>query len=213
MTSSIRITRIRVLAAIIATAVLSLVPSEMRAQQRSLRGVFRLGLEYGGDQVVEFKYSDGTTPKVTAGGGLVLTAGGAAELFSRRGHALDAQVNLGLKYRTIPPATNQDATWMRFPVEGLLFYRTPVGVRLGAGATVHLHNVLSSSGAVLNDRVEFKNNPGFLLQAEYVRRNAAFDLRYTALQYELAKGGSGTVDASSIGVGVSLFVGQSNHSR
>ena len=210
MTSSIRI---RVLAAIIATAVLSLVPSEVSAQQRFLRGVFRAGLEYGGDQVVEFKYSDGTTPKVTAGGGLVVTAGGAAELFSRRGHALDAQVNVGLKYRTIPPATNQDATWMRFPAEGMLFYRMPVGVRLGAGATVHLHNVLSSSGAVLNDRVEFKNNPGFLLQAEYVRRNVAFDVRYTALRYELAKGGSGTVDASSIGVGVSLFVGQSSHSR
>jgi hypothetical protein len=208
-----RIMRIRVVALIIATAVLSLFPSEMRAQQRPLRGVFRFGLEYGGEKVVQFKYSDGSTPNVTAGGGLLVTAGGAAELFSRRGHALDAQVNLGLKYRTIPPATNQDATWLRFPVEGLLFYRMPVGVRLGAGATVHVHNVLSSSGAVLNDRVEFKNNPGLLVQAEYVRRNVAFDLRYTALQYELSKGGSGTVDASSVGIGLSLFVGQSNRAR
>jgi hypothetical protein len=208
-----RIMRIRVVALSIATAVLSLLPSQMKAQQRPLRGVFRFGLEYGGEKVVQFKYSDGSTPNVTAGGGLVLTAGGVAELFSRRAHALEAQVNLGLKYRTIPPATNQNATWLRFPVEGLLFYRMPVGVRLGAGATVHLHNVLSSSGAVLNERVEFKNNPGLLVQAEYVRRNVAFDLRYTALQYELAKGGSGTVDASSIGLGLSLFVGQSNRSR
>jgi hypothetical protein len=198
---------------IVATAAVSLLPSSASAQQSPLRGVLRLGVEYGGEKVVQFKYSDGSTPNVTAGGGLVLTAGAAAELFSRQAHSLEAQLNVGLKYRTIPPATNQDATWMRFPVEGLLFYRTPVGLRLGAGATVHLHNVLSSSGEVLNDRVEFGNKPGVLLQAEYVRRNVAFDLRYTAMEYEVTKGGTGTVDASNVGLGVSFFFGQSARSR
>jgi hypothetical protein len=203
----------RVTALIVATAAVSLLPSSASAQQGPLRGVLRLGVEYGGEKVVQFKYSDGSTPNVTAGGGLVLTAGAAAELFSRQAHSLEAQLNVGLKYRTIPPATNQDATWLRFPVEGLLFYRTPVGVRVGAGATVHLHNVLSSSGEVLNDRVEFGNKPGVLLQAEYVRRNMAFDLRYTALEYEVTKGGTGTVDASNVGLGVSFFFGQTTRSR
>jgi hypothetical protein len=203
----------RVVASVVATAALSLLPSSVKAQQRPLRGVLRLAGEYGGDRVAQFKYSDGSTPNVTAGGGLLFTAGGVANLVSMGAHTLEAQLNLGLKYRTIPPATNQDATWLRFPVEGLLFYRMPVGVRLGAGATVHLRNVLSSSGDVLNGRVEFENRPGLLLQAEYVRRNVAFDLRYTALQYELAKGGSGTVDASSIGVGVSLFLEKSTRKR
>lgn len=172
-----------------------------------LRGVVRIAGDYGGDKVGEFQYSDGSTPDVIAGGGLLVTGGAAYTMMTRGLHSLDAQVNLGLKYRTIPPANNQDATWLRFPVEGLLFWRTPVGLRLGAGTTVHLHNVLSASGAVLNDRVEFENTPGVLLQAEYVRRNVAFDLRYTSMQYSVANS-SGSIDASSIGAGLSVFFGR-----
>ena len=202
-----RLPNLLVSALALAAAALPLVASSAHAQRR-VRGVVRFAGEYGGDKVGQFQYSDGSTPDVIAGGGLLLTAGGAFALLTRGAHSVDAQVNLGLKYRTIPPASNQDATWLRFPLEGLLFYRTPVGVRLGAGATVHLRNVLAASGEVLNDRVEFENTPGLLLQAEYVRRNVAFDLRYTALQYEVSSGGSGTVDASSIGAGLSLFFGR-----
>jgi hypothetical protein len=59
----------------------------------------------------------------------------------------------------------------------------------------------------LNGTLDFKTTPGFLLQAEYVRRNIAFDLRYTALEYE-TKSGSEKVDASSIGAGFSLYFGR-----
>ena len=176
--------------------------------QSPVRGVFRVGLENGGEKVLQFEYSDGTTPDVPAGGGLLITGGLAGSMFERGGHALDAQVSAGLKYRTIPPATNQDVTWLRFPVEGMLFYRTPVGLRFGAGAAVHLHNVMAASGAVVNDRVSFRNKPGMLLQTEYVRRNWAFDLRYTAMTYEVESGGTGDVGASSFGVGASFFVGR-----
>ena len=65
-----------------------------------------------------------------------------------------------------------------------------------------MRNVLKASGEVLNDRVEFRNTPGLLLQADYIRKNLAFDLRYTAMEYEIESGGSGTVDASSIGVSI-----------
>ena len=198
----------RLLAVTVATAALSLLSTPVAAQSR-LRGAIRLGGEYGGDKVIQFTYDDGSTPDVMAGGGLVLTAGGVLGVYSRGAHSVDAQVNVGLKYRTIPPATNQDVTWLRFPVEGMLFYRMPVGIRIGAGATVHLRNVIQASGAVLNDRVEFENKPGFLFQAEYVRRNVAFDVRYTAMEYELSSGGSGTVDASSIGAGLTFFFGPS----
>jgi hypothetical protein len=201
------LSNVRILALTVAAVTLSL--STPASAQSRLRGAIRLGGEYGGDRVVQFTYDDGSTPKVTAGGGLLLTVGGALAVFTRGAHSVDAQVNLGLKYRTIPPATNQDVTWLRFPLEGLLFYRTPVGIRLGAGATVHLRNVMEASGGVLNSRVEFENRPGLLLQAEYVKRQYAFDLRYTALEYELSSGGSGTVNASSIGVGVSFFFGPS----
>ena len=206
--SSIRLSLASVTTA--AAVALSLVAAPAQAQQQQqgrVRGVVRLAAEYGGEKIGEFTYSDGSTPDVIAGGGLLVTGGAAVTMLTRGANALDAQVNVGVKYRTIPPANNQDASWLRFPVEGLIFWRTPVGLRLGAGATVHLHNVLAASGDVLNDRVEFENTPGVLLQAEYVRRNIAFDVRYTAMQYSVADA-SGSVDASSIGAGLSVFFGR-----
>ncbi len=206
-----RIASTRFLTLTLFTTILSIHAAPASAQSR-LRGVVRLGLEHGGDRVIQFKYEDGSSPNVTAGGGLLLTAGGSVGVVTRGAHSVDAQLNLGLKYRTIPAATNQEMNWLRFPLEALLFYRTPQGIRLGAGATVHLRNVMKASGEVLNDRVEFENNPGFLLQAEYIRRNVGFDLRYTVLEYEVASGGEGTVGASSIGAGVSFFFGGSSRS-
>jgi hypothetical protein len=198
-------TRFTTLATLALAAAFIAAPAAASAQGR-IHGIARLGLEYGGDKIIEFEYEDGSTPDVTAGSGIVLTVGGGTQLAAIGRNALDAQLNAGLKWRTIPAATNQDANWLRFPVEGLLYFRMPSGFRLGAGATVHLSNVLKSSGAVLNERVEFKNNPGALLQAEYMRGNMVFDVRYTALEYESELGG--TADASSIGVGFSFIFGR-----
>ena len=182
-------------------------PASTAFTQASLYGLARFGLEHGGDKVLEFEYEDGSTPDVTAGGGLLLAVGGAAQLVRLGSGALDAQLTAGLKWRTIPAANNQDANWLRFPLEGLLFYRLPSGFRVGAGTTVHFANALKASGAVLNDKVEFKNTPGVLVQAEYIRRNLSFDVRYTMLDYEVQSGG-GTVSASSIGIGIGFLFGQ-----
>jgi hypothetical protein len=123
--------------------------------------------------------------------------------------ALDLQGTVGVKYRTIPPASNQNATWARFPVEGLLMYRTPFGVRIGGGAAVHLGNVLEASGAAANNRVEFKPAPGYVTQAEYALGHWSFDLRYTMMKYEVSSGGAGTVVANSLGAGLSYALGGS----
>jgi hypothetical protein len=169
----------------------------------------RLGGDFGGDQVLQFRYSDGSTPNVPAGAGLLLSGGAALQLLGSTEQALDVQASVGVKYRTIPPASNQNATWARFPVEGLLMYRAPFGLRAGAGAAMHLGNVLEASGAVLNNRVEFKNKPGFVLQTEYGSKQWTFDLRYTIMKYEVSKGGSGTVNANSLGAGLSYAFGGS----
>ena len=109
-------------------ASISLVPASASAQI-PVHGIASLGLEYGGDKLGEFQYEDGSTPDVTAGGGLLLTLGGGAQLARFGRNALDAQLSAGLKWRTIPAATNQDANWLRIPVEGLLFFRAPAGIR------------------------------------------------------------------------------------
>jgi hypothetical protein len=201
----IALVSLRVLATIVLGSVTMTSSGEA---QGKLRGTVRMGADFGGERVLQFTYSDGSTPEMTAGGGLVLSAGGALQAFKAGAHEVDAQINVGWKYKTIPPASNQEASWNRFPVEALLLYRAPIGLRMGAGAAVHLGNVLEASGATLNDRVEFKNKPGFVLHTEYVRRNFAFDVRYTLMQYEVESGGTGTVDANSFGAGFSIFFGR-----
>jgi hypothetical protein len=197
--------RIAFVSRALAIAVLSTVTIATSAEaQGRIRGMARVGGDIGGEKVVEFQYSDGSTPEVTAGGGLLLSAGAAFEIIN----SLDAQLSAGWKYRTIPKVSNQSASWSRFPVEGLLFYRLPLGLRLGGGATVHLGNVLKADGDALNTRVEFKTNPGYLLQAEYVMRNFSFDVRYTMMKYEIESGGSGTIDANSVGAGFSFLFGR-----
>ncbi|MES2521194.1 MAG: hypothetical protein V4617_00755 [Gemmatimonadota bacterium] len=192
-----------ILSATLACACVALSPALLHSQSR-LRGVARLGLEYGGEKVVQFEYEDGSTPDVTAGGGLLLTVGGVYRVADVGRSAIEAQASVGLKYRTIPAATNQSANWLRYPVEALVFFRAPSSFRVGVGTTVHLANSLKASGDVANGRIDFKTKPGVLLQAEYLKNEWGIDLRYTALEYEISNG-VGTVGASNIGVGASYF--------
>ena len=180
-----------------------LVPSAAHAQGK-LRGVARLGAEFGGDEVLQFRYSDGTTPDVTAGSGLLLTGGGQLSILPR----LDLQVTAGIKYRTIPPATNQSASWLRFPVEASVGVSTPFGLRVRGGPVVHLANTLKADGGAANMRVEFETKPGVFGQIEYVfRGGVSLDLRYTALRYSVVGSGA-TVNGNSIGGGCSYYFGK-----
>jgi hypothetical protein len=195
------------LSAVAGITVAAMLAFATAAQAQGLTGYARLGGDFGGDAVIQFQYSDGSTPDIEAGRGLLVAAGGALRLFSAASQGLEVVASVGLKFTTIPPATNQDATWLRFPVEGLLVYRTPFGLQIGGGMTVHLANVLKASGGVANERVEFTNKPGFILHAGYGKARWAVDLRYTALEYEVSSGGSGTVNANSVGGGVSILFG------
>ncbi len=85
-----------------------------------------------------------------------------------------------------------------------------MGFRLGGGATMHLRNVLAASGDALDERVEVRHTPGWVLQGEHIFGNMSVDLRYTATEYQVERGGSGTVDASSLDVDMSFFLGSSS---
>jgi hypothetical protein len=180
--------------------------------QGRVRGTVRLGGDFGGDPVLQFRYSDGSSPDVPAGGGVLLSGGAAMQLLGSARQALDVEASVGVKYRTIPPASNQSATWMRFPVEGLLMYRTPFGLRAGGGMSVHFANVLQADGAAVNSRVEFKTAPGYVIQTGYGLGKWSLDMRYTAMKYEVATGATGTVNANSLGAGLSYAFGGSPRS-
>jgi hypothetical protein len=181
------------------------VPTQAEAQGK-VRGIVRLGGDFGGDKVLSFEYTDGSTPDVEAGGGILFSGGGAMQLLEKKGQALDVEASVGVKYRTIPEASNQSVTWMRFPVEGLLMYRSPVGLRAGGGVSMHFGNVLEADGSAANGRVEFKTTPGYVVQTGFGRGAWALDLRYTLMKYEVA-GAAEKVNANSLGAGLSWSFG------
>lgn len=191
-------------AAPVTLAAQSSLPSAPSSASR-WRGVFHLGAEHGGDKVVQFQYEDGSTPSVIAGGGLLLLGGATYTMWASATHAVELQGQTGIKWRTIPAATNQNANWLRIPVEGLVFWRTPTNLRVGTGVTMHLNNALKASGDVLDGTLGFSPAAGLLLQAEYAKKNYAVGLRYTNLQYTIDQGGSGTLNASSFGAGFTFF--------
>lgn len=200
----------------LATAAL-LVSTPLAAQETStaapatpatprLRAIARMGLEAGGDKVLEFQYDDGTTPDVTAGGGLSLAFGAAYRALPFGPGGFDLQATAGLKYRTIPPASNQSASWARYPVEAMVLYRTRRGFGIGAGATAHLGNSLSMDGEAANASVKFGAAPGAMVQAEWMFGGIVLDARYTAIAYRVT-GSDESVDASNVGLGVGFLFG------
>lgn len=189
-------------------------PAASASTTSRLRGIARFGLEHGGDELIEFQYQDGSTPEVTAGGGLHLSLGGAYRAYQARTGGVDAQVALGFKWRTIPPAENQDANWIRFPLDAMLVYRSARGFGVGAGTTVHLANALRASGDVASGRIGFENTPGALLHGEYRFRSATIDVRYTGLRYRFDGDDTGAdIDASNIGLGMSWLFGRWRRTR
>lgn len=199
--------RIRTLCVGLVSLAMTVSATKAEAQGR-VRGLVRLGADYGGDPVIQFQYADGSKPDVTAGGGLLFAGGGTMKLIGSVDQSLDVEGTVGVKYRTIPPASNQSASWIRFPVEGMLMYRTPFGLRAGGGVAMHFANVLEAQGAAANGRLEFKSTPGYVVQTAYVfGQKWALDMRYTMMKYELAQGGTGKVNANSLGAGLSYAFG------
>lgn len=75
-----------------------------------LRGVARLGAEFGGDKVLEFQYEDGTTPDVTAGGGLAVSLGAVVQAeWAFRALVLDARYT-AMQYRIAGSDETVDAS-------------------------------------------------------------------------------------------------------
>lgn len=174
---------------------------------RPVWGYVRFAGDYGGDALGTVYFTDGSKSDIQAGGGIDLVAGVVFRPVDTPAGGLDAQLGAGVKWRTIPNNSNQDANWVRVPVDATLAWRTASGFGLGAGTTIHLANTFSGSGAVFNSSVSFDPSFGKVAFLEYGRREWQIDLRYTHLTYTSSNPRS-TLDASNIGVGLTWQFGR-----
>jgi hypothetical protein len=165
------------------------------AHAADVDGVFKAGLDFGGDTLVTAFFVDGSTDTIKANEGIVL-GGGVAIFNDAKTASLEATISW--KYASIS-ADNGEIEFTRFPVDALLFYNFPKA-RLGAGVTYHLNPDLKGSGVIGGLNVEFDNALGFIAQADYrASEKVAFGLRYTKLSYDVA-GATESMDANGVGV-------------
>ncbi len=135
-----------------------------QADQKPLRLALSMGLSAGGDTITTVSYTDGTRSNVSAGTGLILSAGADY----RFNQYFSGQANIGYHARFTPEASNGDATFSRIPVELLGYYHINEQWRAGAGARFNRNVKLSGSGAGSQYNRSFNNSNGAILEAEYL---------------------------------------------
>jgi hypothetical protein len=165
-----------------------------QAQAAGLRPVVVAGYDTGGDKVANVTFTNGKSDWIRANEGLYL-GGGVSVLNEAK--SLEFLATLSIKYQAVY-ADNGDVYWTRFPLDALLFYRTP-SFRLGGGLTYAIKPMLKGTGDASSINATLDNALGAVLQADYLIDRVALGLRVTLLDYKL--------DASTIrssGVGVSF---------
>lgn len=176
--------------ALLALVVLAAAPAAAHAA--AVRPAVVAGYDTGGDEIVAVNFTSGETDSIRANEGLYL--GGGVSVLNDAGN-LEFLGTLSVKYQAIH-ASNGDVTWIRFPLEALLFYRVR-SFRLGGGPTYVMRPRLKGTGDASGIDTAFDNALGAVLQGDYLLGRVALGLRYTILDY---KAGGNTVRSNGVGV-------------
>jgi hypothetical protein len=150
--------------------------------------VFKLGAEFGGDEVAKVYFSDGSTQSINAGQGLSLGVGGH---YSPAGTKWDFNGTVGFKYTSTKgrdASINMNRTELEFRADRFL----EEGWWIGAGPVIHTGTRFSAGGFAPN--VDFDSATG--LTAKVGWKWVA--LSYTGIKYKSEFGQS--VDASNFGI-------------
>jgi hypothetical protein len=157
-----------------------------------VRPVVVAGYDAGGASVISLTYTNGNTDSIRANEGLY--AGAGVSVLNGAGN-IEFLGTLSVKYMALH-ADNGDITWLRYPLDALLFYRVP-GFRVGGGLTYVIAPRLKGSGEASSIDMKFDDAAGVVLQADYLLERVSLGLRYTILDY---KSGGNTIKGSGVGV-------------
>lgn len=149
-------------------------------------------LEFGGDNLAEVYFTDGSTQTMNAGQGGTLFAGGQVRL--TKNDKLFLRGSVGIKYLTTK-ADNAHIRLTRVPLVLSLNYMPVKKVRLATGIVSHQAINLKFDG--LGQDTKFTSVPGLQFEAGY----GVFALTYTAMTYKDARNVS--YRANAIGITIS----------
>jgi hypothetical protein len=164
--------------------------------QRNLKFLGRIQFDFGGEEIIGLRFTDGDERSLHAGQGATLSAG----LMYRSSFPLAIEATVGFKLALLAPS-NGNVDFTRIPLD-VIVSAGGVGHRVGIGATAHFRPKLSCNvSGVCSGAVVFDTAHGLILQYAYStqRTNRAFDLgaRITLLSYAID---NETIGANSIGV-------------
>jgi hypothetical protein len=167
-------------------------PSFLIAQNTSpiaAKGLVKVALEYGGEEISRVYFTDGTSVPIRAGqGGAIL---GGIQLQSPKVKAIALQLGVGIKYVTTP-GDNGHVRLTRIPVQALAQVAASEKVHLRGGFLRHQNIKLKGDGFV--DNITFNPANGFMAEVVY----KGFGIAYTKMEYTDNRNDAS--DASNIGV-------------
>lgn len=159
---------------------------------KSLRFLLGAALEFGGDNIAEVYFIDGSTQTLNSGQGGTLFAGGQLRL--TKSEKLFLRGSVGIKYLTTK-ADNAHIRLTRIPLQLSLNYLPVKKLRFATGIVSHQAINLKFDG--LGQNAKFTSSPGLQFEAGY----GLFALSYTLMTYKDADNVS--YKANAIGITIS----------
>lgn len=133
-------------------------------QSPGLHFALTAGLTGGGDEIVTVQYSNHSSRDIRAGNLIEL---GAGVLYQSPDAPISAQLTANYHFDYVP-AKNGNASFDRYPIEGIVYYTGVSNWRLGAGLRLTLNPTAKYSfDNGDNFKATFDNTVGYLVEVGY----------------------------------------------
>ncbi len=167
---------------------------------KAVRAFASAGFGVGGSHLSDV--TGGQDYNIRAGSGLSLTGGALVPMFVSESLNLAAQFGAGILLQADNRDQSKEASWIRFPLESILFIRNGCCFRFGAGPIYHVGNRISAKGANSSASTGVDNALGWAIATEILmgweeRHLLAIGLRYNSIKYE-SSSFSGDADGSAL---------------
>jgi hypothetical protein len=164
---------------------LGLMGAAQAQDMKMTRWLAGAGITFGGDQLVNVPFTNGSSQNIKAGGGAHFYGGFEVPLNNQWA----VQATLGY-HSDSTNAANGDVSFTRYPMDVMALYSITPSVRIGAGLQYVNSAKLTSSGVVGSNHVSFKGDTGVAVEAEYLlSKKFGVKLRHVTHTYRVENSG------------------------
>lgn len=169
---------------------------------------------FGGEEIAEVEYSDGSSSDLSLGTYFFIGLGGIYSPWRSGNSGIDLELLAGwATWSTGPDNTDDRVKLSRVPLEALAYYRHTLSsaegsqtlLRVGGGVSWHLIGGVTGSGSLEGLELDLDNALGGVVEVAVVYTILAAGIRYMPMSYRVSDSGR-VLDADSLGLFFSLHV-------